>query len=343
MSPDGGAQEPDVNRASTGSANCMPPGVVGCLDEYDMSERRTIRVGTRGSALALLQARIFTDSLSRQHPELHLETVVLNTAGDADKQTPLAILGGQGVFAKELEAALLTGTIDVAVHSAKDLTSDLPSGLFIGAILNRADPRDVLLTVDRRSLSDLPSGARVGTSSRRRVMQLRHARPDLRAVELRGNVDTRMRKLEQGDVDAAIMAAAGIERMGWAERISEYLPVDIFVPSPGQGALGVECRADDDEILALLASVNEDDVAAAVETERAFLREVGGGCQSPIGALARIEGDSVTLRAMLADDAMTVACFQDSTSNRERATTTAGDVARQLRQALDMRLARPAS
>ncbi len=308
-----------------------------------MPQRRTIRVGTRGSALALLQARIFTDALSHQDPDAILETVVMNTAGDVDKQTPLAILGGQGIFAKELEAALLTGQIDVAVHSAKDLTSELPQGLTVGAFMNRADPRDVLLTVNGTSLNDLPPGARVGTSSRRRVMQLRHARPDLRAVELRGNVDTRMRKLEQGEVDAAIMAAAGIERMGWSDHIGEYLSVDTFVPSPGQGALGVECRSDDVDILELLALVNEDDIAAAVEIERAFLREVGGGCQSPIGALARIEGDSVTLRAMLADEEMTVACYQDSTSSRERAITTVTEVARQLRRALDMRLSRPPS
>ncbi len=320
----------------------MQADVTGCLDENDMLQR-TIRVGTRGSALALLQARIFTDSVSRHYPDLHLETVVLNTSGDVDKQTPLAILGGQGIFAKELEAALLSGTIDVAVHSAKDLTSELPDGLTIGAILNRSDPRDVLLTADGKSLSDLPAEARVGTSSRRRVMQLRHARPDLRAVELRGNIDTRMRKLEQGEVDAAIMAAAGIERMGWAERIGEYLSIDTFVPSPGQGALGVECRAGDDEILELLARVNEEDVAAEVETERAFLRAVGGGCQSPIGALARVDRGSVTLRAMLADEEMTAACYQNSTSSLERATTTAAELATQLRSALEMRLARPAS
>ena len=308
-----------------------------------MPERRTIRVGTRGSALALLQTDLFIHALKSVAAEVDVETVIMNTAGDTDKQTPLAILGGQGIFAKELEAALLTGQIDVAVHSAKDLTSELPEGLTLGAVLNRADPRDVLLTVDGASLSELPAGARVGTSSRRRVMQLRQARPDLRPVELRGNIDTRLRKLADGQVDAAIMAAAGIERMGWADRIGEYLPVHTFVPPPGQGALGIECRAGDADVLALLKSVNDEVVQSEVETERAFLREVGGGCQSPIGAFATIDGEMLTLHAMLADENLTVACYQNATSSLERATTMARELAENLKRMVQTRLARPAS
>ncbi len=306
-----------------------------------MPEQQTIRVGTRGSALALVQTEQFITSLTEVEPDIRVETVILSTAGDVDKQTPLAILGGQGIFAKELEAALLTGAIDVAVHSAKDLTSELPNGLTLGAILNRADPRDVLLTVDGTCLEDLPSGARVGTSSRRRVMQLRQARPDLQPVELRGNVDTRLRKLAAGEVDAAIMAAAGILRMGWADRISAYLPVDTFVPPPGQGALGIECRAGDAVMLSLLQRVDDHDVVAEVETERAFLRAVGGGCQSPIGAYAQVDGDTVTLQAMLADEEMTVACYQSATSNRERSITMAHELADNLKRAVSMRCARP--
>ncbi|HVB63187.1 MAG TPA: hydroxymethylbilane synthase, partial [Nitrolancea sp.] len=179
------------------------------------AEQNSIRVGTRGSALALEQTRLFIAALTAAIPAIQVETVSMNTSGDVDKQTPLAILGGQGVFAKELEAALLTGSIDLAVHSAKDLPSVLPAGLMLGAILNRADPRDVFLNIHGQRLDDLPSGARVGTSSRRRVMQLRQARPDLQAVELRGNVDTRLRKLAAGEVDAAIIASAGLLRMGW--------------------------------------------------------------------------------------------------------------------------------
>ncbi len=308
-----------------------------------MAERLTIRVGTRGSVLARLQTELVVAAIADVAPDVHLEVVVVNTSGDIDKQTPLAILGGQGIFAKELEAALLSGAIDFAVHSAKDLTSDLPDGLALGAVLNRADPRDVLLTVGGAQLADLPSGARVGTSSRRRVMQLRQARPDLHPVELRGNVDTRLRKLTDGEVDAAIMAAAGIERMGWADRISEYLTVDSFVPPPGQGALGVECRSDDPEIRSLLNSINNETVAAEVETERAFLRAVGGGCQSPIGAHATIDRDTVTLHAMLADENLTVACYQTSTGNLLHATIMARDLASNLQTTLNSRLARPAS
>lgn len=308
-----------------------------------MPKRRTIRVGTRGSALALVQTELFVTTLMAIVPDIQVETVILSTAGDVDKQTPLAILGGQGIFAKELEAALLTGAIDVAVHSAKDLTSELPDGLTLGAMLNRADPRDVFLTVDRTSLEDLPSGARVGTSSRRRVMQLRQIRPDLRPVELRGNIDTRLRKLTAGEVDGAIMAAAGIVRMGWSCRITDYLPVHTFVPPPGQGALGIECRADDTAMRTLLERVNDDDAAAEVETERAFLRAVGGGCQSPIGAYAKIDRGTVTLHAMLADDEMTVACYQNASSSPERSTIMAHELADSLQRAVSMRLVRPAS
>ena len=308
-----------------------------------MPERQTIRVGTRGSALALVQTKMFVASLAEVAPHIQTETVVLSTAGDTDKLTPLSILGGQGIFAKELEAALLAGVIEVAVHSAKDLTSELPPGLTLGAILNRSDPRDVLLTRDGTLLEDLPAGTRVGTSSRRRVMQLRQARPDLCAVELRGNVDTRIRKLADGDVDAAIMAAAGILRMGWSERITDFLPVHTFVPPPGQGALGIECRSDDVATRALLECVNDEIVATEVATERDFLRAVGGGCQSPIGAFAKIDGDTVTLQAMLADDEMSVACYQNATSSLERSSTMAQELAEDLKRAVSMRLARSSS
>jgi hydroxymethylbilane synthase len=306
-------------------------------------DQTTFRVGTRGSALALEQTRIFNAALTAAIPAMQIETVVMSTAGDVDKQTPLAILGGQGVFAKELEAALLNGTIDVAVHSAKDLTSELPPGLTLGAILNRADPRDVFLSMDGKRLTELPTGARVGTSSRRRVMELRQLRPDLQAVELRGNVDTRLRKLAAGEVDAAIIAAAGLLRMGWLERISEYLPVEAYVPSPGQGAPGIECRAHDAATLALLARIADRSVTIAVEAERAFLRAVGGGCQSPIGAHAVIEGDTLTMHAMLADEGMTVACFQSAGGGLNEADAIARDLAESLSNELALRLGRLAS
>jgi hydroxymethylbilane synthase len=197
--------------------------------------------------------------------------------------------------------------------------------------------------MDGKRLTELPTGARVGTSSRRRVMELRQLRPDLQAVELRGNVDTRLRKLAAGEVDAAIIAAAGLLRMGWQERISEYLPVEAFVPSPGQGALGIECRADDAATLALLARIADRSVTIAVEAERAFLRAVGGGCQSPIGAHAVIEGDTLTMHAMLADEGMTVACFQSADGGLNEADTIARDLAESLSNELALRLGRLAS
>lgn len=295
-----------------------------------------VRAGTRGSALALEQTRLVVAALRAGGRAVAVETQVITTSGDADKQTPLAILGGQGVFAKELEAALLAGEIDIAVHSAKDLTSAIPAGLYLGAIPSREDPRDVLISRDGRALDQLPPGARVGTSSRRRTIQLRQLRPDLEAIELRGNLDTRLRKIADGHdgLDAGIVAAAGVVRMGWQERITEYLPLDIFVPAPGQGALAIECRAADTKMRHLLNQINVEDVAAAVEAERAFLRAIGGGCRSPIAAHATIEAGNVRLRAMLADEALTTARFGERTASRAEAAAIAAELAATLRREL---------
>jgi len=205
----------------------------------------TLKIGTRGSALAIRQTERVVEALVARFPNLRCEIVVMATQGDRDKQTPLSVIGGQGIFAKELQRAILDGEIACAVHSVKDLPSTLPEGLTLAAILDRADPRDVLISRNGESLDELPPGTRVGTSSLRRVTLLRSARPDLIPVELRGNVDTRLARVldaPQNGLEAAILAAAGIERMGWAERIAEYLPVDRFTPAPGQGALGVDCR-----------------------------------------------------------------------------------------------------
>jgi hydroxymethylbilane synthase len=298
-----------------------------------------VRVGTRGSALALEQTRRVVDALAASGHELAIETRVIATQGDVDKQTPLAILGGHGVFAKELEAALLAGEIDLAVHSAKDLTSELPEGLRIGAVPPREDPRDVLVSRDGRTLAQLPGGARVGTSSRRRVVQLRRLRPDLTVVELRGNLDTRLRKIAEGQdgLDAGILAAAGIVRMGWEERITEYLPLDDFVPAPGQGALAAECRDGDAEVLHLLTLIDDENAAAAVTVERAFLRAVGGGCRSPIAAHATIAGGRVRLRAMFADEALTTACFGERHVSLADAEAAATELAGELQRDLAVR------
>lgn len=267
----------------------------------------TLRIATRGSKLARLQAERVASVLQAEFPTVHCEIVVVSTEGDRDKQTPLAVIGGQGVFAKELQQAVLRGEADCAVHSAKDLTSIMPDGLTLAAILDRADPRDVLISRHPGGLDGLPAGARVGTSSRRRVAELRLARPDLVAVELRGNVDTRIaRVLDATDAvyDAAILAAAGIERMERADAVAEYLDVDRFIPAPGQGALGVDCRTGDLATRALLATIADPTTTIEVDAERSFLRASGGGCRSPLAAHARVDGDIVRMWAMYADEAL---------------------------------------
>lgn len=296
--------------------------------------RATLRLGTRGSALALDQTRRVAETLVRLDSSLSVETAVIHTAGDRDKHTPLTILGGQGVFARELQAALRSGAIDLAVHSAKDLPSEQAPGLVIAAFLDREDPRDVLVSRDGSRLADLPAGARVGTSSRRRLVALRDLRPDLTPVDLRGNLDTRLRKVAEGEVDAAILAAAGIVRMGWASRISEKLSLDDFVPAPGQGALAVECRADDGALRDALAALADPVVTRAVEVERAFLAGVGGGCRSPIGAHAVVAADAITLRAMVADESLSHLLRETRTLPTDDATASAAALAREMRDAL---------
>ena len=265
---------------------------------------RTLRLGTRGSALAVWQTERVIEFLRARHPDLAYEVRIISTQGDRDKETPLSVIGGQGVFIKELESAILSGEIDCAVHSLKDLPSLLPDNLLLAAILDRHDPRDVLVSKHPGGIAALPDGATVGTSSRRRIVQLRQARPDLNAIELRGNIDTRTAKVlaEDGPYDAGILAAAGLLRMGRDDVVGEMLDPGLFTPAPGQAALAVECREDDLATRALLAAIHDHDTAAAVEVERAFLRGVGGGCRSPIGAYAELSGHHVRLRAMIASE-----------------------------------------
>ena len=273
----------------------------------DLAPPTTLRIGTRGSRLALLQTERVIEALRARYPDLTCETVVISTHGDRDKQTPLSEIGGQAVFAKDLQQAILTGEVDCGVHSVKDLTSTMPEGLTLAAILDRADPRDVLISRHPDGLAGLPNGARVGTSSRRRMAQLRLARPDLEPVELRGNVDTRLAKVlddPNGPFDGAILAAAGVARLGWEARISEYLDVEVFIPAPGQAALGVDCRTGDRATRRLLAEVADPVATAEVEAERAFLRTVGGGCRSPLAAHARVEGEILRIWCMYADETM---------------------------------------
>ena len=249
-----------------------------------------VRVGTRGSPLALAQTELALSRLRAAHPGVAFELVIVTTQGDADRTAPLAGMG-LGVFVSEIERRLATGDIDLAVHSLKDLPSTLPDGMAIGAIPERADPRDALVSHLGHSLAQLPAGARIGTSSPRRAAQIAGQRPDLTIVPIRGNVETRLRKAAGAECDAAILAAAGLHRLNLPHAITEYLPPEQFVPPPGQGALAVEIRAADARMAALVAAAHHPPTAAAVAAERAFLALLGGGCQVPVGAYARYPGD----------------------------------------------------
>jgi hydroxymethylbilane synthase len=259
-----------------------------------------VRFGTRGSALALAQTDLVVTTFARLHPEIAAETKIIRTDGDVDQFSPLTVIGGRGVFTSALEEAIRRGIVDAAVHSAKDLPSDCPDDMKLIAFFNRQDPRDVLVSRHGCSLMDLPDRPVIGTSSRRRAVQVLAMRPDAQIVELRGNVDTRLRKAAETDLDGIVLAAAGVTRMGWQDRIVEYLPVDRFVPSPGQGALAIETRMHPSEPAGYLADLNVRAVSVPVRVERAFLRGIGGGCSTPVGAHAEWVGDKFVLRCMLA-------------------------------------------
>jgi hydroxymethylbilane synthase len=262
-----------------------------------------LRIGTRGSALALYQAGFVRDRLRAAHAELAaegaVELVPIRTTGDRVQNRLLAEIGGKGLFTKEIEEALLDGRIDIAVHSLKDMETYLASGLEIGCVLPRDDPRDVLVSRGGMSLAELPNGARVGTASLRRTAQLLRARPDLAIAPIRGNVDTRLDKLAAGEVDALVLALCGLERLGKADVASEILSTEQMLPAVGQGALAVECRADDADVRRLLAPLNDAASAACVAAERAMLAALDGSCRTPIGGLATISGERLVLDGLL--------------------------------------------
>jgi len=264
------------------------------------ADRGSLRLGTRGSPLALAQSRQVAAALEASHPGLRVHLTVIRTSGDRIQDLPLAKVGGKGLFVKEIEEALLQGRIEVAAHSMKDLPASLPPGLTLGAITVREEAGDVLVAREARSLEALPPGARIGTSSLRRQAQLLHRRPDLCVLPLRGNVDTRLRKLTEGDLDAIVVAAAGLKRLGLRPEGAIPLPLDVSLPAPGQGALGVEIRERDAATAALVAVLDDRVSRIAVTAERAFLRRLGGDCQIPIGAYGRVEGDALTLTGLVA-------------------------------------------
>jgi hydroxymethylbilane synthase len=255
-----------------------------------------LRIGTRGSLLAKWQAEFVRKQIF-QTSGIEGEIVIIKTTGDKMQQSALSQIGGKGIFIKELEDALLDESIDIAVHSVKDIPTEVPPGMSFPAICRREDVRDCLVSGNGGTLASLRQGARVGTGSLRRQAQLRHARPDLDVRDLRGNVDTRLRKVESGEYDAVMLAKAGLDRLGWTHRISETLSPDVCMPAVGQGALGIECRASDAETSAALDKLNDAETRSAIVAERSLLSILQGGCQVPLGAWARMEGNELVLDA----------------------------------------------
>ena len=266
-----------------------------------MTTSNTIRIATRKSPLALWQAHYVKDALIAAHPGLQVELVTMVTKGDIILDSPLAKVGGKGLFVKELEVAMLEGRADLAVHSMKDVPGEFPEGLGLMTICQREDPRDAFVSNQYQSISDLPAGAVVGTCSLRRQCQIKAARPDLVIKELRGNVGTRLGKLDAGDYDAIILAAAGLKRLELEQRIQSYIEDTESLPAAGQGAVGIECRLDDSHLLSLLAPLNHPDTADRVTCERAVNLTLEGGCQVPIGSYSELEGDQLWLRALVGE------------------------------------------
>jgi hydroxymethylbilane synthase len=258
-----------------------------------------LRIATRKSALALWQAEHVRQGLQLHHPGLAVELVTMTTRGDQILDSPLAKVGGKGLFVKELEQAMLEGRADIAVHSMKDVPVELPEGLELAVILEREDPRDAFVSNSYATLDDLPQGARVGTSSLRRQCQLRARRPDLVLSDLRGNVNTRLDKLDRGEYDAIILACAGLKRLGFAERIRQELGPDIILPAIGQGAIGIECRSDDAAIKALIAPLAHATTTRRLRAERALNHRLNGGCQVPIAGYAELEHGVIVLRGLV--------------------------------------------
>ena len=261
--------------------------------------RSTIRIATRKSPLALWQAHFVQSRLQQLYPQLRVELLPMSTKGDKILDSPLAKVGGKGLFVKELEQAILAGDAEIAVHSMKDVPVEFPDGLGLSIICEREDPRDAFVSARFTSLAELPAGSRVGTSSLRRQCQLRASRPDLQILDLRGNVNSRLAKLDAGEYDAILLAAAGLKRLGLQERITTLLTPEQSLPANGQGAVGIECRLDDDELLTLLAPLEHVPTRQRVLAERAMNRALQGGCQVPIGAYAELEGDQLWLRGLV--------------------------------------------
>jgi len=285
-----------------------------------------IRIGTRASALARWQAEHVAAALKALPEAPDAELVLIKTEGDRIQDIPLSQVQGKAFFTKEIEEALLGDTVDLAVHSLKDLATEMPPGLVLGAVLEREDPRDALLATEPLSLEELPRGARVGTSSLRRRALVARWRPDLQLAELRGNVPTRIEKLDKGGYDAIVLAAAGVKRLDLQSRISSYLPFDRFLPAVSQGAIGVQIRSDDEEVARWVGALEHPATRSATTAERALLRTLEGGCHVPVGAFAELDGDTLRMRA--------VVCSLDGTQSVEGAMEAPAEGAKALGVAL---------
>ncbi len=280
--------------------------------------KRTLRIGTRASALALWQANWVKDRLEERYPDLEVTLTKIKTQGDKILDVPLAMVGGKGLFVKEIQEAMLRGEVDIAVHSMKDVPTVFPEGTALRCITEREDPRDILvLKQGYRTFSDIRRNGRIGTSSLRRKAQLLHLRPDLEMVDIRGNVETRIRKLGEDNLDAVVLAAAGMHRLGFADQIGEYFDPKTCLPAIGQGALGLESRVDDDQTNALIDFFNHPPTAYAVKAERAVLATLEGGCQVPIAAFGTVRDETLELTGLVSDVAgkkllkKTVTCHVD--------------------------------
>jgi len=273
----------------------------------EMKMGNKLVIGTRGSKLALWQAEWIKSELEALHPGLEVTLNKIKTTGDKILDVPLAQVGGKGLFVKEIEEAMLRNEADIAVHSMKDVPTEFPEGLYLAVITKREDPRDAFIARKKNGsweyngFNDLPDGAVLGTSSLRRACQLLNKKPGLKIEQLRGNVDTRLRKLDEGQFDAIILASAGVKRLGWEDRIAERIAPDISLPAIGQGAVGIECRVNDTRILDLITPLNHKETEITVRAERSFLRKLEGGCQVPIAAYATLSGDTLIMDGLVGD------------------------------------------
>ncbi|MBU8910233.1 MAG: hydroxymethylbilane synthase [Desulfobacterales bacterium] len=264
--------------------------------------KKNIRIGTRGSKLALWQANFIKSEIERLFPDFDVELKIIKTTGDRITDRPLAMVGGKGLFVKEIENALLNSDIDLAVHSMKDMPGKLPEGLVIGAIPKRENPFDVLISKNNCLLADYEKGAKIGTSSLRRASQIKHIRPDVTIESIRGNLDTRIKKLKSGEYDAIVLAAAGLRRLGQEKEITEYLDEAIMLPAVGQGALCIETRENDSDIALIMKTLDHHDTRICVTGERAFLKQIEGSCHIPVACFGKIIGNEVILTAVVASE-----------------------------------------